>query len=147
MRRSLRERWQESLGTHVVEDVSRVSADLPYELQSKMFDQLAALGLGGAGLTVTLIGSILRNSSVIVWLPVIGFGLAAMLAVTGNIKLIDGLFGGRPILGEEQNLHCRDRCSHWFRLGRAKHERLLRRESWEEGEGAEFAAFFMIVAR
>ena len=98
MRRSLRERWQESLGTHVVEDVSRVSADLPYELQSKMFDQLAALGLGGAGLTVTLIGSILRNSSVIVWLPVIGFGLAAMLAVTGNIKLIDGLFGGRPIL-------------------------------------------------
>jgi hypothetical protein len=96
MRRFMRERWQESFGTNVVEDVSRVSADLPYELQSKMFDQLAALGLGGAALTVTLIGSVLRGASPVIWLPVIAFGLAAMFAVTGNIRLIDGLFGGRP---------------------------------------------------
>lgn len=92
------ERWRQGLGTDVVEDPSRVSADLPYELQSKMFDQLAALGIGGAGLTVTLIGSVLRGAPSAVWLPVVAFAFAAMFAVTGNIKLIDGLFESRPTL-------------------------------------------------
>ena len=98
MKRMVRERWRESIGTNVEEDVTAVSADLPYELQSKMFDQLAGVSIGGAGLTVTLIGSLLRGASSIVWMPVILFSLAAMFAVNGNIKLIDGLFGRRPIL-------------------------------------------------
>lgn len=72
----------------------RVSGDLPYELQSKMFDQLAAMSLGGAGLTVTLIGSTLRNAPPIVWLAVIEFGLAALACMVGNIQLIEGLFKG-----------------------------------------------------
>ena len=63
-----------------------------------MFDQLAAVSVAGAGLTVTLIGSLLRSAPSLVWLPVILFGIAALLAVTGNIKLIDGLFEKRPTL-------------------------------------------------
>lgn len=91
-------RWRDAFGTNLVEDVSSVSADLPYELQSKMFDQLAALGIAGAGLTVTLIGSVLRNAPPVVWIPVGAFGFAAMLAVTGNMKLIEGLFARRPTI-------------------------------------------------
>jgi hypothetical protein len=97
MRRSFRVRWQEAMGTNVEEDISAVSADLPYELQSKMFDQLAAVSIGGAGLTVTLIGSLLRGARGPVWIPVVAFGLAAGIAVVGNIKLIEGLFSRQPV--------------------------------------------------
>jgi hypothetical protein len=98
VRRSLRQQWRESLGEGVEERVDQVSADLPYELQSKMFDQLAAAGVAGAGLTVTLIGSLLRNAPGIVWLPVILFGAAAFIAISGNSILIDGLFRQRATL-------------------------------------------------
>jgi hypothetical protein len=98
VRRSLRQYWQESTGSGVEERLDQVSADLPYELQSKMFDQLAAVGIAGAGLAVTLIGSLLRNAPAIVWLPVFLFGLAALFAVSGNSHLIDGLFRRRPTL-------------------------------------------------
>lgn len=80
------------MGSGVEERQDEVSADLPYELQSKMFDQLAAAGVAGAGLTVTLIGSFLRNAPGIVWLPVVLFGAAAMFAISGNSRLIDSLF-------------------------------------------------------
>lgn len=90
------------MGANVEEDVSAVSADLPYELQSKMFDQLAGVSIAGAGLTVTLIGSLLRGASAAVWMPVIFFSLAAMIATSGNMKLIDGLFGRRPILASSK---------------------------------------------
>ena len=73
----------------------RTSADLPYELQSKMFDQLAAISIAGAGLTVTLIGSVLAGAPGIVWLSVIEFGLAALAALCGNIWLIRDLFDGK----------------------------------------------------
>lgn len=98
MRRSLREQWRESMGEGIDERLDEVSADLPYELQSKMFDQLAAVGIAGAGLAVTLIGSLLRGASPIVWLPVILFGSAALFAISGNNHLIDGLFRRRETL-------------------------------------------------
>ena len=97
-KRSLRERWGDSTGAGVEERLDQVSADLPYELQSKMFDQLAAVGIAGAGLAVTLIGSLLRNAPAIVWMPVILFGLAALFAISGNSHLIDGLFRRRATL-------------------------------------------------
>ncbi|MDY7522547.1 hypothetical protein [Sphingomonas sp. 10B4] len=75
-----------------------VSADLPYELQSKIFDQLATVGIAGAGLSVTLIGSLLQNASRVVWLSVILFGLAAITSVGANVRLIDGLTQRRPVL-------------------------------------------------
>jgi len=88
----VRQRWRDSTGAGVEERLDEVSADLPYELQSKMFDQLAAAGVAGAGLTVTLIGSLLRNAPGLVWLPVVLFGAAAMFAISGNSRLIDSLF-------------------------------------------------------
>ena len=75
-----------------------VSSDLPYELQSKIFDQLATVSIAGAGLSVTLIGSLLQNASRVVWLSVILFGLAAVTSVSGNVRLIDGLTQRRPVL-------------------------------------------------
>src|SRR5215212_6566313 len=96
MKRTVRQQWRESIGADFEERHADVSADLPYELQSKMFDQLAAVSVAGAGLTVTLIGTLLRDAPPVVWLPVILFGTAALLAVTGNIKLIDGLFAKQP---------------------------------------------------
>ena len=98
MKRSLRERWGESVGAGVEERLDQVSADLPYELQSKMFDQLATVAIAGAGLAVTLIGSLLRGASAIVWMPVVLFGLAALFAISGNSHLIDGLFRQRATL-------------------------------------------------
>jgi hypothetical protein len=77
------------------EETERTSSDLPYELQSKMFDQLAAISVAGAGLTVTLIGSTLANAPGIVWLAVIEFALAAITALAANIGLIDALFKGK----------------------------------------------------
>ena len=62
-----------------------------------MFDQIAAVGIGGAGLTVTLIGTLLRNTSPVIWLPVIFFAAASMFAVSGNNLLIDGLFRRTPV--------------------------------------------------
>lgn len=73
----------------------QTSADLPYELQSKMFDQLAAISVAGAGLTVTLIGSVLKGAKGPVWLAVIEFGFAALAALAGNIWLIQDLFEGK----------------------------------------------------
>lgn len=75
-----------------------MSADLPYELQSKIFDQLATVSIAGAGLSVTLIGSLLLNGSRVVWLSVILFGLAAVTSISANIRLIDGLTQRRPVL-------------------------------------------------
>ncbi|QIL03114.1 hypothetical protein G7078_10210 [Sphingomonas sinipercae] len=75
-----------------------VSADLPYELQSKMFDQLAGMSIAAAGLTVTLISSILQRAPGIIWMAVVEFGLAAFIALSGNITMIEAIFTKRPSL-------------------------------------------------
>ena len=82
----------------VDERLDAVSADLPLELQSKIFDQLATVSIAGAGLSATLIGSILADADPFVWLSVIFFGLAAITALSSNIRLIDGVFRRRPVL-------------------------------------------------
>jgi hypothetical protein len=75
-----------------VEPIEGTSADLPYELQSKLYDQLAAISIGGAGLTVTLIGSVLAQAPGVKWLAVVEFGLAAFAAIVANVSLIQKLF-------------------------------------------------------
>jgi len=90
--------WQKPDTDVVDERLESVSADLPFELRSKIFDQLATISIAGAGLSVTLIGSLLQNESRIVWLSVILFGLAAITAVSGNMRLIDGLTRRRSVL-------------------------------------------------
>lgn len=85
-------RWRPGKAEPIEERLGDISADLPYELQSKMFDHLTGVSLAGAGLTVTLIGSVLKDAPGIVWLSVIEFGLAAFVATVGNLKLIERLF-------------------------------------------------------
>ena len=80
------------------EAIAETSADLAYELQSKMFDQLATVGIAGAGLAVTLIGSVLQDEPDDVWLSVVFFGIAAVTAITGNQRLVDGLTVRQPCL-------------------------------------------------
>jgi len=72
-------------------DGSDVSADLPYELQSKLFEQLATMGVAGAGLVITLKGSILSEASALIWMGAVEFGLAAMVALSAQMGLIEGL--------------------------------------------------------
>jgi hypothetical protein len=72
--------------------LASVSADLAYELQSKLFEQLATMGVAGAGLVITLRGSILSEASPIIWMGAVEFGLAAMVALAAQIGLIEGLF-------------------------------------------------------
>lgn len=77
------------------ERIEETSADLAYELQARLFEQLATVSLGGAGLAITLAGSILRNSP-LVWIAVIEFGVAALLAVSAHQGLIGKLFDRKP---------------------------------------------------
>jgi uncharacterized membrane protein len=67
------------------------SADLPYELQSKLFEQLATMGVAGAGLVITLRGSILSDASALIWMGAVEFGLAALVALAAQMGLIEGL--------------------------------------------------------
>jgi hypothetical protein len=57
-----------------------------------MLDQLAAAGIAGAGLVITLRSSILADASPIIWLGAIEFGIAALIATVGQIHFIEGLF-------------------------------------------------------
>lgn len=75
-----------------------VSPDLAYELQSKMFDQIANVGIAGTGLAVTLIGSTLRDAPPVVWMSVVLFASAAFTAIGGNQTLVDSLSRRKPCL-------------------------------------------------
>lgn len=81
-----------------LERTDEVSADLPYELQAKIFDHTATVALAGAGLSVTLIGSVLQDAPPTVWLSVVGFGAAAYTAGAGNSALVEALFRRQPTL-------------------------------------------------
>lgn len=75
--------------------IEEVSADLAFELQSKLFEQITTLGVAGAGLVITLKGSILSGASPIIWLGAIEFGFAALLSLAAQVNLIEGLFQRR----------------------------------------------------
>lgn len=73
-----------------------VSPDLPVELQAKLFEQLTAAGVGGAGLTITLVGTILQGSA-LVWIATAEFTLAAMVALSGQFHIIEALTKKQPV--------------------------------------------------
>lgn len=66
--------------------------DLAYELQSKLFEQLAAMGVAGAGLVITLKGSILSGASGLIWIAAAEFALGAFVAFGAQLTLIEGMF-------------------------------------------------------
>ena len=76
-------------------ELESISPDLPFELQSKLIDQLATMGVAGAGLVITLRGSLLQDASNLIWLAAIEFGLAALIALIAQVHLIEGLFARR----------------------------------------------------
>lgn len=76
--------------------LAAVSPDLAYEMQSKMFDQLAAAGVAGAGLTITLVGTILQGSF-LVWLATAEFTCAGITALAGQTHLIESLANKKPL--------------------------------------------------
>ena len=73
-----------------------VSPDVAVELQAKLFEQLTAGGVAGAGLTITLLGTILEGS-VLVWIATAEFLLGAVVALSGQMHLIEALSKGQPV--------------------------------------------------
>jgi hypothetical protein len=69
-----------------------IPAELPFELQSKILDQLTAAGIAGAGLVITLRSSILEDASGLIWLGAVESGIAAIVALAAQLQLIEGLF-------------------------------------------------------
>jgi hypothetical protein len=61
---------------------------IEYDLQFRGLEQIANLGVGGAGVTITLVGGVLRNMSLFVWMATIEFGLAALIALSAQWALI-----------------------------------------------------------
>lgn len=74
-----------------VVEQSLVSPDLQYELQANLFEQLATMGIAGAGLVITLRGSVLSDASGLIWMGAVEFGLAAVVALAAQIGLIEAL--------------------------------------------------------
>ena len=73
-----------------------VSPDVAVELQAKLFEQLTAGGVAGAGLTITLLGTILEGS-VLVWIATAEFLLGAVVGLSGQMQLIEALSQGQPV--------------------------------------------------
>jgi len=74
-----------------VEPPPRSSSDLAHDLQFRTLEQLTNLGVGGAGLTITLVGGILKNLGALVWIATAEFGIAALMALVGQIDLTNNI--------------------------------------------------------
>ena len=78
--------------SEVASGIEEVPAGLPYEIQHKLFEQMTTLGTAGAGLTITLIGSVLKGAGFLAWMSVIWFGLAALVSLAAQMSLAEALF-------------------------------------------------------
>ena len=70
------------------------SRDLGHDLQFRTLEQLTNLGVGGAGLTITLVGGLLKNLGAFVWIATAEFGVAALIALLGQIDLTNAVLIG-----------------------------------------------------
>ena len=70
------------------------SRDLAHDLQFRTLEQLGNLSIGGAGVTITLIGGVLKNVGPLVWMATVEFGIAALAALLGEIDLTNHLLQG-----------------------------------------------------
>jgi hypothetical protein len=73
------------------------AGEFAYEVQLRLFEQLTTISVAGAGLTITLIGSVMKDIGLLGWLSVIWFGLAAICALPGQFALAQQFdFTGPP---------------------------------------------------
>jgi hypothetical protein len=70
---------------------ARTSRDLAHDLQFRTLEQLTNLGVGGAGVTITLIGGVLRNLGPFVWIATVEFGITAFAALLGQVDLTNNV--------------------------------------------------------
>ena len=77
-------------------DQAPPSADLPHTLQFQTFNQVATLSTAGAGLAITLAGSLLSDFTLPIWLAVFCFALSALLCLIAQISGVEKLFDGLP---------------------------------------------------
>lgn len=75
------------------EDLQR-SRDLAHDFQFRTLEQLTNLSLGGAGVTITLIGGLLRNVGPFVWIATVEFGLGAFAALLGQVDITNQMLVG-----------------------------------------------------
>jgi hypothetical protein len=68
---------------------------LGHDLQFRTLEQLTNLGIGGAGVTITLIGGVLKNMGAFVWIGTAEFAIAALIALVGQIDLTDHVIAGK----------------------------------------------------
>jgi hypothetical protein len=76
-------------------DADGRSRDLAHDFQFRTLEQLTNLSLGGAGVTVTLIGGILKNVGPFVWIATVEFAIGAFAALVGQIDLTNMLLAGK----------------------------------------------------
>ena len=72
------------------------TADVPHTLQFQTFNQVATLSTAGAGLAITLAGSILSDFTLPIWIAVICFSLSALISLVAQIAGVEKLFDAQP---------------------------------------------------
>lgn len=71
------------------------SPDLAHSLQFETLKEITTLASAGAGLAVTLAGSVLKSFSFAIWASIVAFALAALLAFAAQIACVDQLFANK----------------------------------------------------
>ncbi|MFN3667885.1 MAG: hypothetical protein ACK4VY_01100 [Brevundimonas sp.] len=72
------------------------SADVPHTLQFQTFSQVATLSTAGAGLAITLAGSILSDFKLPIWIAVLCFSLSALISLVAQVAGVEAMFLRRP---------------------------------------------------
>jgi hypothetical protein len=72
------------------------SSDLVHELQFQTFNQVATLSTAGAGLSLTLAGTMLGSFTLPVWLSVFCFACSALVCLQAQVSGVQLLFDKKP---------------------------------------------------
>ncbi|RYG87929.1 MAG: hypothetical protein EON59_05980 [Alphaproteobacteria bacterium] len=67
-----------------------------HTLQFQTFNQVATLSAAGAGLAITLAGSLLSSFTLPIWIAVFCFSLSAILCLVAQVAGVEKLFDQLP---------------------------------------------------
>ena len=76
-------------------EADRQSRDLAHDFQFRTLEQLTNLSLGGAGVSITLIGGLLKNVGPFVWLATAEFGIGAFAALIGQVDMTNRMLAAK----------------------------------------------------